>query len=156
MSNPHQHARRAKRRNKAYKPRPVRTPMLVGSELVLRPLERIIDRLEIDGTNDVDGRGTPVIQDGNGEWYDAAGGLEGVQWHFEMMATRHGLTLPLDGLRELVIALRYCVPVKASTMAKLRDALPVLRRAMATADKDDQVDLLQQTRIKAEMEARHG
>lgn len=154
MSNPHKRARRAKARNKTYRPREVRTPMLVGSELVMRPLEAIVDQLDRDGTVTVDGKGVPVFQAGDGEWYDAAGGIEGVMWHFEMHATRHGLDLPLDGLRELVIALRYCVPVQTSTMAKLRAALPVLRRAMAMGDPDDQVDLLQQTRIKAEMEAR--
>jgi len=111
MSNPHRKARRAKR-NKPYRPREIRTPMIVGTDLVLRPLEQIIDRLEIDGIVDV------------------------------------------DGLRELVIAFRYCVPVQASTMAKLRAALPVLRRAMAMADPDDQVDILRQTQIKAELEAR--
>jgi len=148
MSKPHRQARRTKR----YTPRPVRTPMLVGTDLVLRPLEAIVDRLEIDGTVDVDGKGNPVFQAGDGDWYDAAGAIEGVMWHFDMMATRHGLTLPLDGLKELVIAFRYCVPVQASTIRKLRAALPVLRKSMSLAAPDEQVDLLRQTQIKAEME----
>jgi hypothetical protein len=152
MSNPYRRARREKRR-KPYRPREVRTPMIVGADLVLRPLEQIVDRLGIDGTVDVDGKGTPVFQAGDGQWYDAAGAIEGVVWHFEMMETRHGLQLPLDGLRELVIAFRYCVPIQGSTMVKLRAALPVLRQAMAGGDPADQVDILQQTRIKAELEA---
>lgn len=148
MSNPHRKARR----NKRYRPREIRTPMIVGTDLVLRPLEAIVGRLEIDGTVDVDGKGDPVFQAGDGEWYDAAGAIEGVSWHFEMLATRHGLTLPLDGLNELVIAFRYCVPVQPSTMAKLRIALPVLRRVMGMGDPQEQVNLLQQTQIRAELE----
>jgi len=152
MSNPYRRARREKRR-KPYRPREVRTPMIVGAQLVMDPLERIVAQIDRDGTTDVDERGTPVFQTGDGRWYDAAGAIEGVVWHFEMMATRHGLDLPLDGLRELVIAFRYVVPIQASTMAKLRAALPVLRQAMAGGDPADQVDILQQTRIKAEFEA---
>ncbi|WP_026641151.1 hypothetical protein [Bordetella petrii] len=152
MSNPFRKTRREKRRNKPYRRRAVHTPMLVATDLVLRPLEAIVDRLEIDGTVDVDGKGNPVFQAGDGNWYDAAGAIEGVMWHFDMMATRHGRTLPLDGLKELVIAFRYCVPVQASTMQKLRAALPVLRKTMSLAAPDEQVDLLRQTQIKAEME----
>lgn len=148
MSNPHRKARR----NKRYVPKAIRTPMIVGTDLVLRPLEAIVDRLEIDGTVDVDGKGNPVFQAGDGEWYDAAGAIEGVHKHFDMFATRHKLTLPLDCLRELSIAFRYCVPVQQSTMQKLRTALPALRRAMSMADPDEQVDLLRQTQIWAELE----
>jgi hypothetical protein len=70
-----------------------------------------------------------------------------------MMAQRHKLELPLDGLRELHISLKYLVPIQQRTIVKLRAALPVLQRAMALGDPDDQIDLLQQTRIKAELEA---
>lgn len=151
MSKPHRKAQRA--RNKRYVPKPIRTPMLIGAELVLRPLEQIIDRLEIDGTVDVDGRGTPVFQDGDGQWYEAAGAIEGLMWHIEMLAIRHGMDLPLDGMRELVTAFRYLVPVQPSTMAKLRLAMPELRRVLSMADPDEQISLMRQTQIKAELEA---
>lgn len=156
MSNPFRKARREKRRNKPYRQRAVYTPMLVATDLVLRPLESIVDRLEIDGTVDVDGKGNPVFQAGDGRWYDAAGAIEGVMWHFEMFCTRHRRELPLDSLRELHIALKYIKPVMGSTLAKLKKDMPALRRAMAMADSDDQLDLLQQTRIKAELEARQA
>jgi hypothetical protein len=128
--------------------------MLVGSDLVLRPLQQIIDQIEMHGTVDVDGRGTPQFLAGDGRWYEAAPAIEGVIWHFEMMATRHNLALPLDGLRELHIALKYLVPIQQSTLIKLRSDMPRLQRAMASGDPEDQIDILQQTRIKAEMEAR--
>ncbi|KAG1305825.1 hypothetical protein G6F63_016579 [Rhizopus arrhizus] len=61
--------------------------------------------------------------------------------------------LPLDPLRELHIALKYLVPIRAETMAGLATTMPALRRAMATADPDDQTDLLLQTQIRAELDA---
>lgn len=151
MSNPFRKARREKRRNKTYRPRAKHAPMLVASDLVLRPLEQIIEQLVRDGTSITDSKGYPVFQAGDGQWYPSDEAIEGVIWHFEMFCTRHGRELPLDGLRELYIALHYIKPVMESTLAKLKDAMPALRRAMAMADPDDQLDLLQQTRIKAEL-----
>lgn len=153
MSNPYRKARREKRRNKPYRRRAKHAPMLVASDLVLLPVKAIIDRLEIDGTVDVDGKGNPILQAGDGEWYDAAGAIEGVIWHFEMFCARHGRELPLDSLRELHIALKYLAPVMESTLAKLDKEMPALRRAMAMADPDDQLDLLRQTQVKAELES---
>ncbi|MBV6304894.1 hypothetical protein KVP10_08340 [Candidimonas humi] len=148
MSNRHPKARRTKR----YTPRPIHPPMIIASALVLGPLIAILDRLEIDGTVNVDERGDPILQDGDGNWYEAAGGIEGLIWHLEMHAARHSVSLPLDGLRELERAFRFCSPVQSSTIRKLRQAMPMLQRLMATADPEDQLDLLQQTRIKAAME----
>lgn len=145
---------RKQRRAKRYVPKPIKAPMIVGTDLVLRPLEAIIDRLEIDGTVDVDGKGNPVFRAGDGEWYDAAGAIEGVMWHFGTYSERHGVELPLDALRELVIAFRYCVPVQASTMQKLRAAMPVLRRVMGMADTNEQIDILRVVQIRAELENR--
>ena len=150
MSSKH----RKSRRHKFYRPKPVHAPMLVASALVLGPLEAVVDRLEIDGTVDVDGRGNLVIQDPQaGEWYDAAGGIEGLIWHLDMHRTRYGVVLPLDGVRELHIAFKSCAPVQASTIRKRRAAIPVLQRAMALVNKDHQIDLLRQTQMKAAMEA---
>ncbi|MBV7482484.1 hypothetical protein [Bordetella sp. BOR01] len=151
MSNPYRKARREKRRNKPYRQRAKYAPMLVATDLVLRPLERIIDQLKRDGTAITDGKGYPVFQAGDGQWYPSADAIEGVIWHLEMYCTRHGRELPLGGLRDLHIALKYIKPVMESTLAKLDQDMPVLRRAMSMAKPDDQVDLLQQTRIKAAM-----
>lgn len=147
MSNPHRKARRAKR----YQPKPVRHPMLVGASLVMFPLQQIVNQLDLHGTVDTDSKGVAQFMATDGRWYESAPAIEGVIWHFEMMCTRHGLVLPLDGLRELHIALKYIVPIQNSTMVKLRAALPVLQRAMGLADRQDQIDLLQQTRIRAEL-----
>ena len=152
MSNPHRRARKA--RNKRYTPRAVRAPMIVATDLVLRPVEAIIDQINRDGTVHADAKGIPQFQAGDGCWYEAAGAIEGVIWHFEMWCVRHGESLPLDPLRELHIALKYMVPIQERTLRNLGTAMPTLRRAMSLADPDDQVDLLRQTQIRAELEKR--
>ena len=138
---------------KPYKPREIRAPMIVGTDLVLRPLEAIIDQIERDGTVNTSGKGVPMFQAGDGKWYDTADAIDGVIVHFEMYAMRHTIDLPLDALRELHVALKYQVPVFERTMTGLRHALPVLRRALALSDPDDAVDILTQAQIKFELEA---
>ena len=148
MSNKYRKQRRAKR----HIPFEPKVPMMVKAALVFGPLDAIIDRLEADGTALTDERGNPVAIDLNGEEYDAAGGIEGLIWHLEIHASRHGLTLPLDPLRELQIAFKYIKPIMPSTVAKLREALPVLRRAMADANQEEQIDILRTVQIRAELE----
>jgi hypothetical protein len=145
-------SRHRKPRRKAYRPKPKHAPMLIASELVLRPVDQIIEQLARDGTVNVDERGNPQFQAGDGCWYDAAAGIEGVIWHFEMWCTRHGRDLPLQPLRELQIALKYIVPIMPKTITELVDAMPILRLALALADGDDAVDILQQTQIKVALE----
>lgn len=134
-----------------YRPKDVRTPMLVGTDLVLRPLERIIEQIERDGTVNASRRGVPIFQQ-DGKWYETAAAIEGVIWHFETFAARHQIDLPLDALRELHTALKYLVPVFERTLTGVKAALPVLRRAMSLADPDEQIDILMGAQIRAEQE----
>lgn len=132
--------------------RPKASPMRVGAEIVMRPLEQLFDELERTGSVSVIARGFPQFLACDGHWYEAAPAIEGLIWHFEMWSTRHGKELPLQLLRDLHVALHYLVPIQKQTVDALRDALPALRRVMALGQPDDQIDLLQQTRIKAPME----
>ncbi|WP_246892464.1 hypothetical protein [Achromobacter xylosoxidans] len=133
---------------------PKASPMIVGAEIVMRPLEQLFDELDRTGKVPVNSRGFPEFLACDGRWYEAAPAIEGLIWHFEMWCTRHRKELPLQPLRELHIALHYLVPVRESTIDALRQVLPVLRSVIALGSPEDQVDLLQQTRIKAELESR--
>ena len=131
----------------------VRTPMIVGIDLALRPLEEIIDQIERDGTVNTSSKGVAMFKASDGGWYDTVEAIDGLIVHFEMYSVRHRVALPLGALRDLQTALKYCIPVFEKTILELRHDLPVLRRALATADPDDQVDILVQSMIKFEMEA---
>ena len=88
----------------------------------------------------------------DGMWYDSAAAIEGIVWHFEMFAIRHKIELPIEPLRELHIALKYCVPVFERTVTGCKLALPELRRAMSLADPDEQLDILMQAQIKEQLQ----
>lgn len=145
-------SRPKKARNKQYRPRQVRYPLMVAAQTVIGPLEMIVDQIARDGTVNVDDKGLAIFQDGDGRWYDTAAALEGIIWHMEMHSTRHGVDLPIQPLRELMVCLRYVSPVSAGLLVRLQSALPRLQRAVALGDPDDQIDILQQARIKEELQ----
>ena len=142
----------SKKRNKQYRRRPVRCPLLVGAALVFGPITAVLDQLENDGTLTTSSRGVPMFQDGDGRWYETSAALEGVIDHIDMWCARHGRTLPLDSLRELRRLIEYAMNIPASLMVRLRCDLPVLQAVMARGNSDDMVDLLTQVQIKTELE----
>lgn len=129
------------------------SPMIVGAEIVMRPLEQLFDELDRTGKVSINAKGYPEFLECDGHRYEAAPAIEGLIWHFEMWSIRHGRELPLQPLRDLHIALHYLVPIQESTIEGLRQALPALRRVITLGQPADQVDLFQQTRIKIAMEA---
>lgn len=133
--------------------RPVAAPMIMCSEIVMRPLEQLFDELDRTGKVSVNAKGFPEFVACDGRKYEAAPAIEGLIWHFEMWSIRHGKELPLQPLRDLHIALHFLVPIQERTIEGLRAALPILRRVIALGQRDDQGDLFQQTRIKVAMEA---
>ncbi|MGN6659628.1 MAG: hypothetical protein ACTHKN_11615 [Achromobacter mucicolens] len=132
--------------------RPKTAPMMVGAEIVMRPLEQLFDELDRTGKVSVNARGYPDFLACDGYRYEAAPAIEGLIWHFEMWETRHGKKLPLQPLRDLHVALHYIVPVQERTVEALRHTLPILRQVMAMGTPEDQGDLLMQTCIKSLME----
>ncbi|MFY4005988.1 hypothetical protein [Achromobacter denitrificans] len=147
------HARKP-RRNKRYVPRVARLPMLIKTQQTLAPLESIIDQIERDGTVTVDARGLPIFHCvADGEWYASAPAIAGMADFFDMWATRHGSQFKATALRQLAKRLEVGMPIDAPLMAALHAELPSLRRIGAGLDQDDATDLLQQTRILAELDA---
>lgn len=147
------HARKP-RRNKRYVPRVARLPMLIKTQQTLAPLESIIDQIERDGTVTVDARGLPIFHCvADGEWYASAPAIAGMADFFDMWATRHGSQFKATALRQLAKRLEVGMPVDAPLLAALHAEIPSLRRIGAGLDHADATDLLQQTRILAEMDA---
>lgn len=135
--------------------RPARLPMLIKTQQTLAPLEAIIDQIERDGTVTVDARGVPVFHCvADGEWYASAPAIAGMADFFDMWATRHGREFKATALRQLAKRLDVGMPIDGPLMAALHAEIPALRRIGAGLTHDDATDLLQQTRILAEIEAR--
>lgn len=134
--------------------RQARLPMLIKTPQTLAPLEAIIDQIQRDGTVTVDARGVPIFHCvADGEWYASAPAILGMADFFDMWATRHGREFKAVALRQLAKRLEVGMPVDAPLLAALHAEIPTLRRIGAGLDQDDATDLLQQTRILAELDA---
>lgn len=137
------------------RPRPERLPMLIKTQQTLAPLEAIIDQIERDGTVTVDARNVPIFHCvADGEWYASAPAIAGMADFFDMWAVRHGHAFKAAALRQLANRLEAGMPIDAPLMAALRAEIPTLRRIGASLNQADASDLLRQTQILAEMEAR--
>ncbi|WP_143218651.1 hypothetical protein [Achromobacter xylosoxidans] len=135
--------------------RPARLPMLIKTQQTLAPLEAIIDQIQREGTVTIDTRGVPVFYCvADGEWYASAPAIAGMADFFDMWAVRHGRAFKATALRQLAKRLEVGMPVDAPLMAALHAEIPALRRIGAGLTQDDASDLLRQTQILAEMEAR--
>jgi len=128
--------------------------MLVKVELTIRPLEDIIEHIERHGTLPVDRRGDPVYIDQHGNHCPLWEVIDGLVTTFEMWCTRHNRTLPLSPLRMFVGALHYSMPLTSFNLEEIKKAMPHLRAAARSMGHDDANDLVVQTQIKAELEAR--
>lgn len=142
---------RSQKPRKPYKQKIVRTPMIVGASLVISPLESIVNQISNDGTVDIR-HGVPHFMATDGLYYPTVPAIEGVIYHFEIIEMRHGISLPLEPLRQFKIALEYCVPITESLLEKLKHSLTVLRITLSYGDADEQLDIFRTAQVKFEME----
>lgn len=84
--------------------------MIMGSEIVMHPLEQLFDELDRTGKVSVNAKGYPEFVACDGRKYEVEPAIEGLIWHFEMWSVRHGKERSLQPLRGLHIALHYLVP----------------------------------------------
>ncbi|MGS1115979.1 hypothetical protein [Castellaniella sp. UC4442_H9] len=135
--------------------RPLPVPMIVKMTTVLSPVEAILDQIERDGTVCVDGRGMPIFKASpENEWFAMVPALLGVVDMFSMWATRHEKAFDLSALQRLAHKLEYSMPVTDTDTRAVRALLPSMQRVACTLSHDEADNLILQTRIKDELEAR--
>lgn len=126
-------------------------------DAVFRPLEKIIDAIERDGTVTATTAGVPVFQDCNdGCWYETAPAIEGVVAAYEIHARRQRRALPLDPLRLLVRKIRYSMPLQQSDVDGARGALAALRAESMDMRSDYARDLVKITQIRIELDKKEA
>ena len=126
--------------------------MLIKTQLVFGPLERILDEIERSGEIDTAGA-TPIFQpQGESDWYPLAPAISGIGDFYEMWATRHHVALDTSALQRLASKLEYAMPISQGDLDDARATMDKLRRV--NLERSEAIDLIRQTQIKAEIE--HG
>ena len=121
-------------------------------EATYSPIERILFRLEADGTVDVS-QGKPVFhEDMRGGWYNMAAALNGIVDFHTLAEKRHGFAVDTEPLRKLANKLEYCAPIFENDIARARQSIESCKRQALRLTVDEADDLLTTCRIGFELE----
>lgn len=122
-------------------------------DMVFAPIERILHRIEMDGTVDA-AQGKPVFyEDGEGGWYETTAALRGIIHFHEVAADRLGETANIDGFTRLANKLDAGAPLFESDLALVRTSIAACRQQALRLTLAEAKDILTTVRISTAMEA---
>lgn len=87
---------------------------------VFAPLERILHRLEADGTVEESGRQIVFKEDSKGEWYDLPAALRGIVEFHRLAASRHQIPAEVDAMERFANKLELGSPVFEQDLVDVR------------------------------------
>lgn len=120
--------------------------------MVFSPIERILHRLETDGTVDVAGRQVVFYEDGNAGWYDAVAALRGVIQFHELAASRHNLPIDLASLHKFANKLDTGTPIFEADIQAVRACISECKRQALQLRDSQATDIVQAIQISMEMD----
>lgn len=143
-----------KKRNKTYKPKPVRGNMFIAGYRILQPVQVILDQLDRDGTVYVDSNGRAVLNDGE-ETYEIVPALAGLIDWIQLRIDQAGIELDLAPLTQLKNQLHYAMPITEQVFNACKDLMPALRRVVSLMPADKALSNIRTTQIKAELHGKY-
>lgn len=124
--------------------------------MVFGPLERILHRLEMDGTVETAGRQVVFKEDGKGGWYDLVEALRGVIEFHQLAASRHGLPVDLAAMERFANKLESAAPLFESDIAAVRACIAACKSQAMQLRLSQAVDIVDTVRISMEMDKIKG
>ncbi|QEL64743.1 hypothetical protein OTERR_12670 [Oryzomicrobium terrae] len=121
-------------------------------DAVFAPLERVLSRIDIDGTVDT-AKGRPVFrEDSRGGWYEVAEALQGIIDFHRIAAGRFGWGIDLAPLERLHRKLDLDSPLLENDLASARVCIDTLKRHATTLTLGQAKGLLRDAKIGWELE----
>ena len=96
--------------------------------MVFGPIERILHRLESEGTVEVAGRHVVFKEDGRGGWYDAVAALRGVIEFHQLAQSRHGHPADVEALIKFANKLEAGAPIFEADLAQVSAGIASCKR----------------------------
>lgn len=121
---------------------------------VFGPIERILHRLESDGTVETDGRHIVFREDGRGGWYDAIAALRGVIQFHQIAEARYGIPSSTEGLVRFANKLDVSAPIFLEDIAMVRANIETCKRQALQLRVSQASDIADTISIGYEMEKR--
>jgi hypothetical protein len=120
--------------------------------MVFGPIERILHRLEVDGTVEVAGRQVVFKEDGRGGWYDTVAALRGVIQFHELAASRHNLPVDLAALVRFANKLDAASTIFESDIEAVRACIAACKSQALKLRVCQAIDIVNTVRISMEMD----
>lgn len=134
------------------KPDPYLRCMPWKAAMVFGPIERILHRLETDGTVDAAGRQIVFYEDGNGGWYDMIAALRGVIEFHQLAAARYRIPASVESMVKFANKLDAGSPIFIEDIAAVRRDIDSCTRQAMSLRLSQAQDVLQTVRISMAMD----
>lgn len=119
---------------------------------VFGPIERILHRLEADGTVEVAGRHVVFKEDGAGGWYDAVAALRGVIQFHQLAESRHGLPVSVEAMIRFTNKLDTAAPIFEADITAIRECIANCKRQALYLRVSQAQDIVDTIRISVEID----
>lgn len=119
---------------------------------VFAPIERILSRLEIDGTIEVAGRQVVFKEDSKGGWYDVPAAIRGVTEFHKIAAERHGIPADVAPLEKLANKLNAGMPLFEADIAAARASITSCKQQAMRLRVSEAESILRTVQISEQMD----
>ena len=123
---------------------------------VFFPLERVLSRLEIDGTVETAGRQVVFKEDMHGGWYDMVAALRGVIQFHDLAASRHSLPIDLSAMVRFANKLEAVSPIFESDIEAMKTCIEACKQQAMKLRVSEATSIVDTVRISAEMDRLKG
>lgn len=119
---------------------------------VFAPIERILHRLEADGTIDVAGRQVVFRENGAGGWYDMPAALRGVIEFHKLATERHGIPADTDAMQKFANKLQAGSPIFETDVVGVRASIESCKQQAMRLRVSEAESILRTVQISEQMD----
>lgn len=119
---------------------------------VFSPIERVLHRLEADGTVEVAGRQVVFKEDGRGGWYDMVAALRGVIEFHQVATARYGIPADVAPLEKFANKLHAGSPIFEADLVAVRAGIASCKAQAMRLRVSQASDIIQTVRVSAELD----
>ncbi|MBI2307549.1 MAG: hypothetical protein HYU78_09615 [Rhodocyclales bacterium] len=119
---------------------------------VFSPLERVLHRLEVDGTVETDGRHVVFREDGRGGWFDIVSALRGVIEFHQIATARYGHPADVDALEKFTNKLHAGSPIFEDDLVAVRASIASCKSQAMRLRVSQAADILKTVQVGAELD----
>ena len=123
---------------------------------VFFPLERVLSRLEIDGTVETAGRQVVFNEDSKNGWYDLVAALRGVIRFHELAANRHSLPIDLSAMVRFANKLEAGSPIFEADLEAMKTCITSCKQQAMKLRVSEATSIVDTVRISAELDRLKG